>query len=103
MKTLKSKLVMLAVLMVGAVAMSFTMIDKNSEKELQDEHTYYVTGLSGSDYQITQTAPPVLECESAGNSTCVFTSPHNLGSTIDKDIVDNEMNDITVLQKRNFD
>ena len=93
---------MLAVLMVGAVAMSFTMIDKNSEKELQVENTYYVTGLSGGVYQISETPPNNPQCNSEGDATCIFTSPHDLGSSIDRNIVDNEMNDITVLDKRDF-
>lgn len=72
MKTLKSKLVMLAVLMVGAVAMSFTMIDKNSEKVLAEDMLYW---FDGDQLVAHGTKADILseftDCQETGSEECL--------------------------------
>jgi|GEM_PF-5716358 hypothetical protein len=103
------KVIFSAALLMAAATFSFAGNPKETKEakaetptEAKTEAsliTYYVLSQTGSNYNITTTAPSPTQCN-GGSKPCQFTSAESLGASVPKDDVDNEEGDIQITQTR---
>lgn len=59
-------------------------------------HTYYVVGISGSNYQLSSTPNDPNGCDELSGSPCEITSTSAMSGTAPKSDVDNQTNGFTI-------
>lgn len=62
----------------------------------QTVHTYYVVGVSGSNYQLSSTPNDPNGCDELSGSPCEITSTNAMSGTAPKSQVDNQTNGFSI-------